>query len=79
MGLVVEHNLKPRKNKIQCNGCIHFHKHSGGCDAFPEGIPKEIILGKHDHHYPYEGDHGILFEPIVSPTCISKPHKASTI
>jgi len=34
------------------------------CDAFPEGIPDEILLCKFDHHKPYRGDHGIQFEPI---------------
>jgi hypothetical protein len=35
-----------------------------GCDAFPEGIPDEIILGGDKHRRAFPGDHGIQFEPI---------------
>jgi hypothetical protein len=32
-----------------CFNCIHFRKFSGGCDAFPESIPDEILqTNKHD-------------------------------
>lgn len=79
MGLVVEHNLRPRKKKIQCNECIHFHKHSRCCDAFPDGIPTDIIVGIHDHRDPYPGDNGIHFEPKVKTTPVSEVGKASTI
>ena len=34
------------------------------CAAFPEGIPKKIIFGKHDHTKPFRGDHGIQYEAI---------------
>ena len=32
------------------------------CDAFPDGIPKEISTGRHDHLKPFKGDNGIRFE-----------------
>lgn len=34
-----------------------------GCKAFPDGIPQVIIDNKADHRLPFEGDHGIRFEP----------------
>ena len=34
------------------------------CNAFPKGVPYEILMWKHDHREPYKGDNGIRFEPI---------------
>ena len=51
----------------QCLCCKHYRiaKYPRSCDAFPEKIPREIILGNHDHCEPFEGDSGILFEPLT--------------
>jgi hypothetical protein len=48
------------------SSCIECNRLRGGfrCEAFPAGIPPEILTGVHDHREPYEGDHGILFEPV---------------
>jgi hypothetical protein len=45
-----------------CMSCKHRVHWS--CDAFPNLIPEKIFNCEHDHHEPYEGDHGIQYEPI---------------
>ena len=54
-----------------CLTCKHLKAVRGEvpkCDAYPDGIPPEIILAKVVHDKPYAGDHGIQYEP--------KPRKA---
>jgi len=56
-----------------CYECKHFHGEDVEgltCDAFPDGIPFEIITSEFDHNAPYPGDHGIQFESIESSTNI---------
>ena len=51
----------PKGRSVMCNDCAHYHR-DATCDAFPEGIPSEILYrGEHDS--PFEGDGGIRFEP----------------
>lgn len=49
-----------------CLKCKHFHKpgpqYGLTCDAFPGGIPEEILMGV-KHTEPYSDDNGIRFEP----------------
>jgi hypothetical protein len=33
------------------------------CTAYPDGIPKVMLESFGDHRIPFEGDHGIQFEP----------------
>lgn len=33
------------------------------CAAFPQGIPQEVLLTIHDHRLPFDGDHGVRYEP----------------
>lgn len=46
---------------VQCNGCIHT-RGFGKCDAFPVGIPRELMTTDITHDKPYEGDGGIRYE-----------------
>lgn len=51
-----------------CMKCKHFHYKnfaSFTCDAFPKGIPDEIIDGEKLHKTPIDGDHGIIFEQLA--------------
>ena len=47
----------------QCEECQHLLCGDHLCEAFPDGIPPEIWLGKHNHRTPYSGDHGLTFLP----------------
>lgn len=51
----------------QCILCKHYHLGDLTCDAFPDGIPAQIITGEIDHASPYPGDNGIRFEPWTDP------------
>lgn len=44
-----------------CDRCKHF---AGGqlCEAFPDGIPLDVLNGSNDHASQIEGDNGIQFE-----------------
>ena len=48
-----------------CEDCLRFDMQGDGysCEAFPDGIPEEIVMGEHDHHEPFEGDGGLKFVP----------------
>lgn len=49
-----------------CFNCKHYREawQGGGCDAFPNGIPDEI-LEENEHSTPIHGqDNDIVFEPI---------------
>lgn len=48
----------------QCADCQHKHLGSVTCDAFPDGIPKAILVGEHDHTERYPGDNGIRYRPM---------------
>ena len=45
-----------------CNQCKYVNKDGLSCDAFPKGIPANILSGDIDHRKPVDGDHGIQFE-----------------
>jgi 8-oxo-dGTP pyrophosphatase MutT (NUDIX family) len=35
------------------------------CEAYPEGVPVEILASLWNHREPQEGDHGLRFEPMT--------------
>lgn len=52
-----------------CMACIHLNPKDRlrndtvkKCDAFPKGIPAEILMRGGDHRRPFKGDQGIQFE-----------------
>ena len=46
-----------------CMFCTRY-RNAMTCDAYPDGIPAEIISSEHDHRQPYEGDGGMVFDPF---------------
>ena len=50
-----------------CSLCLHKYQTARRtCKAFPDGIPKPIWLGEHDHKTPYPDDNGIRYAPRPS-------------
>ena len=49
-----------------CHLCAR-RKSPTRCDAFPEGIPREILTGDFDHRKSYPGDGGKRFVPRARP------------
>ena len=49
----------------QCKCCIHYKESVDAdvCDAFPFGIPEDILNNYICHSKSYAGDNGIRFEP----------------
>lgn len=48
-----------------CASCKRFNHDDTkrvSCEAYPKGVPSEIILWRHDHRRPYPGDGGLLYE-----------------
>jgi len=49
-----------------CSHCAHWFIETGRkCEAFPDGIPMEIWMGKNKHISPVKGDHGVQFEKRI--------------
>lgn len=55
----------------KCIECKHYRQPDPEveglrCDAFPEGIPDEIIFGDEEHDTPVEGQgNDLVFEPLA--------------
>lgn len=48
-----------------CNSCAHAFESGTACEAYPDGIPMEILRGEEDHHFPLPGDKGLQYKPRV--------------
>ena len=53
----------------QCTTCKHLRdtfSDDGGntCEAFPDGIPLQILRNELDHRKPIAGDNGIQYEAL---------------
>lgn len=64
-----------------CLWCARLHGRDDGpmpveiaCDAYPGGVPDEILDNEVDHREPVEGDRGLRFVPIggISDTDIDR-------
>lgn len=51
----------------QCTQCRHY-RWDGTCEAFPQGIPPEILADYVSHKKPVEGDQGIRWEAAPKDT-----------
>ena len=53
---------------IPCYTCKWYFGNTRGlntCKAFPQGIPREVLIGKNQHQKKIEGDHGIQYAPKI--------------
>ena len=55
--------------KISCEECARLISTSGKpkCEAYPGGIPIEILHGQHDHMTHFKNDRGLRFKPRRKP------------
>jgi hypothetical protein len=49
--------------KSNCFRCKHLGEDEISCQAFPNVIPRDILMARVEHDKPYKGDNGIQFEP----------------
>lgn len=77
--------LRERMNDIgqntlgQCATCKHMIPFSLKCKAFPNGLPEAIRQGRWDHREPFEGDNGILYEPVDTNLTTAPPYAKNKI
>lgn len=54
-----------------CDTCKHSAQ-DGTCLAFSQGIPTEILSGRHDHRIkPHPLDGGVMYDSAVYPLSLS--------
>jgi len=50
---------------ISCINCRYLYlTKKRTCEAFPKGIPTEILIGENSHRKPFDGDNGIRWEKV---------------
>ncbi|ADQ14478.1 hypothetical protein [Halanaerobium hydrogeniformans] len=54
LGIQIDNNI--------CFKCIRVYKNGFTCDAFSEGIPREILNGSFDHRKNHPDDNGLKFK-----------------
>jgi len=61
-----EHYFHWTEGTVQMASCITCIHRNGvaTCEAFPDGIPEEILMADIPHVSPYPGDNGIQYERI---------------
>lgn len=59
-----------------CNLCVFSEPGDDRmyCEAFPDGIPDEVLYGVVDHRNPIPGDGGVQFEPEPDATPLQLQH-----
>jgi len=56
----------PKAQHPLCASCKHltvFENRILKCKAYPDGIPREILIMEEDHRQPLPEDNGIQYEP----------------
>lgn len=55
--------------RIACEECARLISTKGRtkCEAYPGGIPHEILVGEHDHTTHFKNDRGFRFKPRRKP------------
>ena len=51
----------PKAEVLMCSYCKHRTSLKLECEAYPNGIPRELLL-RGEHDTPFPGDHGYRFE-----------------